>query len=1288
MFGGRSKELESTVSEIQGMRDSLMRIEGIAFREVALSVLKGLQQDATVVHELYNTIEETVVPTVQRIETNQNTIIDDHARDKIQALFKAQREWLSTGTTAGLDVHATQYSANLNERYPNTCQWIYNPDEAREFDHWRNKPEPSLLWLRGDGGFGKSILISSIIKYVENDILQSDQPALLVYFFCKAGDEATSRGSKIMLHLLRQLFCTVESQIQKAGTVEKQEKMIKIVQDARKRLPESAKTNASLAPLSTVLRPMLKDLAKVLDSRIYVVVDAIDECSDWKQTGFLDALKDLPQSGSNIKVLISSRPEPDLHESLYYVPKIAIDESRTEADIRSYVSGSLKGYLRSWKRKEKDEASAAIAKSSEGIFRYAKVVVTSLKAKGPPFKKLMGELPRGMNHLYRQSIEHLDADSREKLLVVLRWLTCGVGQMGLSPIFDELENVYDEDEQSDAEDVSVDDMEDRKDRESEAINDLIKIGRDFLKVGEGTVELQHNSIRGFIAEDEVHLDKQDLRCPDCADRFVKNSTVQAAPKYGHLLMAEMLLRHLNCPRFQKKFLCDNEVQDQPIEGRDTEDEYKDVRYEILHWAYHVRSAELVWPEEARDEDIVDRFDAIYDSVERFMQPDSQVYQNWLKKAHPWRKFEQPDQPLHIAARYGVVGLLKRYLSQEVDVNMANEGNNTPLHFCCTGDGDYQGMELLIEAGANPNLQGPVVADSPLITLVNSPYPTPAMVEYLLSKGANPDLRDSSGRTCLHYAVDRGSLGMCQALLKHGANANVRDESGQTPIHGVFRLANHLAVAQLLLDHQADVNVQNNKGWTPLHCANIADNVEGARLLLSRGADINQVETPFGITALHLAVFKGNLGMVQLLVNRGADVNMRDESQQNPVFTAVSKDQAEILSYLLSVYKAKGLNLDCLYTKNTSGNTPLHLAAMSSSPIAARLLIDAGDAPRMCRQRSQDDSTPLHCAAFHGCVETVKLLLLHDPDPTARIHEYKTPVHLALRAWKRADETGKPRFVETLKVFNETVPDLTRQPEILDLAVTVGCKAMCSELASLVNGVDCHAWTPLALAIQEGNDDIISLLSKNDSRNVLATSQSGQFLLGHPPSCWSAADKHEQLTISENGVQLSDFNPGEPISESPTEPMVARADHSVPAGSKGYYYEVTILESNVPNPAVAIGYCDKYAQLDKMPGWNNAEAPTWGYHGDDGRAYHYLHDCGEGQDYAESYGPGDTIGCGVDFVTGIIFYTRNGIRLGNAFEEVKGRLFPALGLHDGSTTVWGNFGQEPFKYKEWEADCIV
>ncbi|OJJ39991.1 hypothetical protein ASPWEDRAFT_96810, partial [Aspergillus wentii DTO 134E9] len=208
--------------------------------------------------------------------------------------------------------------------------------------------------------------------------------------------------------------------------------------------------------------------------------------------------------------------------------------------------------------------------------------------------------------------------------------------------------------------------------------------------------------------------------------------------------------------------------------------------------------------------------------------------------------------LHIAARYGVVGLLKRYLSQEVDVNMANEGNNTPLHFCCTGDGDYQGMELLIEAGANPNLQGPVVADSPLITLVNSPYPTPAMVEYLLSKGANPDLRDSSGRTCLHYAVDRGSLGMCQALLKHGANANVRDESGQTPIHGVFRLANHLAVAQLLLDHQADVNVQNNKGWTPLHCANIADNVEGARLLLSRGADINQVETPFGITALHLA----------------------------------------------------------------------------------------------------------------------------------------------------------------------------------------------------------------------------------------------------------------------------------------------------------------------------------------------------------------------------------------------------------------------------------------------------
>ena len=75
---------------------------------------------------------------------------------------------------------------------------------------------------------------------------------------------------------------------------------------------------------------------------------------------------------------------------------------------------------------------------------------------------------------------------------------------------------------------------------------------------------------------------------------------------------------------------------------------------------------------------------------------------------------------------------------------------------------------------------------------------------------------------------------------------------------------------------------------------------------------------------------------------------------------------------------------------------------------------------------------------------------------------------------------------------------------------------------------------------------------------------------------------------------------------------------------------------------AIDFSTQPARLDRMPGWYNAAAPSFAYHGDDGLLYANRNE--SLKDYAGSYGKGDTIGCGViynDGVEGMIFYTRNG-----------------------------------------------
>ena len=138
----------------------------------------------------------------------------------------------------------------------------------------------------------------------------------------------------------------------------------------------------------------------------------------------------------------------------------------------------------------------------------------------------------------------------------------------------------------------------------------------------------------------------------------------------------------------------------------------------------------------------------------------------------------------------------------------------------------------------------------------------------------------------------------------------------------------------------------------------------------------------------------------------------------------------------------------------------------------------------------------------------------------------------------------------------------------------------------------------------------------------------------------------------------------------------------------------------------------------MPGWYNASAPSFAYHGDDGNLFGNSNS--SAREYAGPYGKGDIIGCGViynDAIEGMIFYTRNGepqgmapctnscdfwsshkltLKVGPAFEKnVKGRLYPVVGM-TAPAALTVNFGNNvesrPFKWElgnsgKYDADAV-
>jgi hypothetical protein len=63
----------------------------------------------------------------------------------------------------------------------------------------------------------------------------------------------------------------------------------------------------------------------------------------------------------------------------------------------------------------------------------------------------------------------------------------------------------------------------------------------------------------------------------------------------------------------------------------------------------------------------------------------------------------------------------------------------------------------------------------------------------------------------------------------------------------------------------------------------------------------------------------------------------------------------------------------------------------------------------------------------------------------------------------------------------------------------------------------------------------------------------------------------------------------------------------------------------------------------MPGWYNTDPYSFGYHSDDGKLFDSRNP--SGNEYATPPQQGDVIGCGLDVESGIIYYTKNGVRLG-------------------------------------------
>ncbi|KAL8852240.1 MAG: hypothetical protein Q9221_002842 [Calogaya cf. arnoldii] len=142
------------------------------------------------------------------------------------------------------------------------------------------------------------------------------------------------------------------------------------------------------------------------------------------------------------------------------------------------------------------------------------------------------------------------------------------------------------------------------------------------------------------------------------------------------------------------------------------------------------------------------------------------------------------------------------------------------------------------------------------------------LETLLAFGANPNISDYTGNTCLHYVR---SARVCRALLNKHADIHARNRLySRTPLHSLCKRDGPIEMIGLLIEAGIDVDVRDADGETPLLNAIFRGFIAAAKELLERGANPNVCNISSCDTAVHFAVGFDRRDIIPLLLARGSN----------------------------------------------------------------------------------------------------------------------------------------------------------------------------------------------------------------------------------------------------------------------------------------------------------------------------------------------------------------------------------------------------------------------------------
>ncbi|XP_055955659.1 putative ankyrin repeat protein RF_0381 [Patella vulgata] len=310
------------------------------------------------------------------------------------------------------------------------------------------------------------------------------------------------------------------------------------------------------------------------------------------------------------------------------------------------------------------------------------------------------------------------------------------------------------------------------------------------------------------------------------------------------------------------------------------------------------------------------------------------------------------------------------ISVGADINLKDHEMRSLLHASCQW-GDIACVKLLIKQGINVNGRD-FYGKTPLFECIQSNVDRIEKMRFLISVGADINLKDHDMRSLLHASCQWGDIACVKLLIKEGLGVNDRDDYGQTPLFSCIQSkVDRIEKMRFLISVGADINVKNKDKNSSLHVSCQSGDIACVKILIKEGLGVND-RAVFGQTPLFYCIQSAvdRIEKMQFLISKGADINVKDKKRRSLLHISCNLGDIPCVKWLI---KEGGLHVN---DRDRYGETPL-LFCISSivdriiCVEITEILIKAG---ADVNARDRKGQSILHHSVEFGDVKYVKILI--------------------------------------------------------------------------------------------------------------------------------------------------------------------------------------------------------------------------------------------------------------------------------------------------------------------------